>query len=172
MTLADSFESSCTQTDPDPPEDALPNNDFDQYSPSDFLETQGAPESDTHHLKYICAWEEIHALIGREIQVGDGRDKIAWKVVPGVFQDDMEELIESQEKTKGVFDVFADSEGNEKKIFECFQSLWPGDFFEDLESLNHVFQKINMERKKKYQKPFRLVTRSEFITFHALIIAS
>ena len=73
---------------------STPNNNFDYNSPSDFLETWLDENAFNHRRYYDEAWSQSHGLFGKEVEVGEGQDKIKWKVVPGVFDDDMKQIIE------------------------------------------------------------------------------
>ena len=72
---------------------------------------------------------------------------------------------------------------NERSVptkFECcendynasFWSLWPTKIDDDVERLNKVITLDNIIRKKNYQRPIRVVTKKEFVIFHALMIGA
>ena len=80
-----------------------PNNDF-CFTQDDFLPVAGILPALTHEDKYKEAQSHIESLNGMKIKVGSWNEKIEWKVVPRVFEDDMADTIkaekESFEKTK------------------------------------------------------------------------
>lgn len=157
---------------------SLPNNDFDQHSASDFIETlqdiETLREKDKnyYHKRFMDSWDKINSLVGKEVIVGKDEEQIKWKVVPGVFRDDLYFYLREHdiEQEKGNLH-FVDDSATES-LFGCLKYLWPGGLKTDLQALNECIRVLNMERKKRYQKPMRVVDESEFIVFHALLIAA
>ena len=80
---------------------SAPNNDF-CFTEADFVNTVTNNETNKvvrHQAKHSKAWEEIKSLEGEEFLCGSGEDKILWKVVEGVYEDEMTSQI-AQENTK------------------------------------------------------------------------
>ena len=74
---------------------SAPNNDF-CFTEANFVNTVNTDETNKvvrHQAKHSRAWEEIKSLEGEEILCGSGEDKILWKVVEGVYEDEMASLI-------------------------------------------------------------------------------
>ena len=113
---------------------------------NDFLPVAGTSPALTHEDKYKKAQEHIESLNGKKIKVGSGREEIEWKVVPGVFQDDMADTIRAEmeafEKNRLKFvDEFPNK-------FDLLLKMWPGDFWDDFHKLNQYIEERNIERKK------------------------
>ena len=117
-----------------------PNNDF-CFTEHDFLPLAGPSPALTHEDKYKKAQEHIESLNGRKIKVGSGTEEIEWKVVPGVFQDDMADTIRAE---KEAFEKnrlnFVDDFPNK---FDLLLKMWPGDFWKDLDILNEYIEDNN-----------------------------
>ena len=55
---------------------------------------------------------------------------------------------------------------------DVFWKLWPQGMEDDREKLNMKITLENVKNKQNYKRAIRVVTRSEYIIFHALLIAS
>ena len=144
-----------------------PNNDF-CFTQDDFLPVAGSSPALTHKDKYKETQSHIESLNGTKLKVGSGNEEIEWKVVPGVFEDDMADTIKAE---KEAFEKsrlkFVDDFPNK---FDLLLKMWPGDFWDDLNNLNKYIEERNIERKKQLQRVYREVSKHEFITFHMLFI--
>ena len=69
---------------------SAPNNDF-CFTEADFDNTLTNVRNEVvrHQAKHSMAREEIKSLEGEEILCASGEDKIVWKVVEGVYDDEM-----------------------------------------------------------------------------------
>ena len=98
------------------------------------------------------------------MSVGTGDDAIDWRVVHGVFEDKMSEIInvqsQAQERNKLNF-----IENTTQFKYNLFVPLWPGDFWNENKLLNGTIVDYN-----KTRRVIRIVTKAEFIVFHALLI--
>ena len=150
-------------------DNAAPNNDF-CFTTDDFLPVSGSPEFLFHQGKLSQARAHIESLNGKVVTEGKGEEAIEWRVVPGVFQDDMKEIIEAEEEAFENQELEYVSEDRSLTKLDLFLTMWPGNFWEDFEEVNNVVKKMNIERKKKFQKVYREVSKKEFLTFHALFI--
>ena len=148
-----------------------PNNDFDQHSASDFIETlQDEKLHDAkkqyHRKRFMEAWDKIHSLVGREVSVGKDIEEIKWKVVPGAFRDDLcFYLIEHDcESEKGNLNFVHDVHVTDS-MFGCLKYLWPGDMKEDLDTLNECVKELNIERKKNIRRRCGLWMKQSSLIF-------
>ena len=151
---------------------SAPNNDF-CFTEADFTLTNNAKnEVERHQAKHSMAWEEIKSLKGEEILCGSGDNKIVWKVVEGVYDDEMG-LVIKQEKQKYDDGGLSLMVGDMPTSFiSCFMKMWPVNFWEDLRRLNDAITVNNVERKKNFQKPIKRVNKYEYLRFLALLIAA
>ena len=109
------------------------------------------------------AWREIKSLKGEEILCGSGEDKIVWKVVEGVYDDEMG-LVIKQEKQKYDDGGLSLMVGDMPTSFiHCFMKMWPVNFWEDLRWLNDAITVNNVERKKNFQKLIKRVNKYEYL---------
>ena len=154
------------------------------FTESDFLETQNMHNESMKHVStYNEAWRQIREMKGKEIVCESGKKnkdgKVVWKIVEDVDEDVFREI---REYEVGLFDkknvpLFVNDsidptlEGGDD-YNNTFWRLWPASIDNDLDRLNEAIRKDNVERKKKFQRPIRTVTKAEFIIFHALLIGS
>ena len=95
------------------------------------------------------AWDKIHALVGKEVPVGKDSEEIKWKVVPGVYRDDLCFYLNKHdyEKEKGNLNFVHDVDATDS-LFGCLKYLWPGDMKDDINKLNECITELNLEQKK------------------------
>ena len=80
-------------------DDLHPNNDF-CFTEADFLEAvSNINTASKYHKVRSDAWNKIHDLVGKEIEVKSSKKdgSIKWKVVPGVFDDEFTKRREQEE---------------------------------------------------------------------------
>ena len=78
-----------------------PNNDF-CFTNVDFLplENSASNKAICHHKERNQAWYHIQSLTENVVPVGTGDDAIDWKVLHGVFEDEMAEIINVQSQAQ------------------------------------------------------------------------
>ena len=144
----------------------LPNNDF-CYGEEDFL-SEERRETKRHWDRSREAWEEIRSLKGHEELVESSKDgKVIWRVVDNVDVDDLKEI---KEREMSSLKEISFVRGGQRRRIELFWSLWPTNIDDDVEKLNEALVSYNRERKEKYQRVMKHVTKSEFYVFIALLI--
>ena len=154
-------------------DEVVPNNNF-CHNESDFVPEMQSNINEVlrHQQRNRNAWLAIEELEGKEVIVGSGAGTISWTVVRGSFHSDLQKEVEEQqdlyEKSELTFlDPFPDT------ILGIFQRLWPSDnFWDDLNILNESITKMNMIRKKKFQKPIKVVSKPEYLRFLAIFIVA
>ena len=146
---------------------SAPNNDF-CFTLEDFLPLPDNAAGMRHRQVYAKAQEHIEALNGRIVEVGKGDECIRWKVVTGVFEDELKDTLKAEGDAYEMqkLHYFDDSPNK----FDMLLKLWPGDFWDDYKALNEYIEEVNVDRKKQLQKVYRSVSKSEFVIFHALFI--
>ena len=152
---------------------SAPNNDF-CFTEADFVNTVTNETNEVvrHQAKHSQAWEKIKSLKGEELLCGSGDDKILWKIVEGVYEDEMTSRI-TQEKRSYDDGGLSLMVGDMPTSFvNCFMKMWPVNFWEDLSQLNDAITANNVERKKNFQKPIKRVNKYEYLRFLALFIAA
>ena len=164
---SDKFDDSVTTSDGSM---FAPNNDF-SFTNANFLPLKNSTSNKAicHHKERNQAWYHIQFFTGNVVSVGTGDDAIDWKVVHGVFEDEMAEIInvQSQAQERNELNFI---ENTTQFKYDPFTSLWLGDFWNDYKLLNEVIKDYNETRKKKLQKVIQIVTKAELIVFHALLI--
>ena len=100
--------------------------------------------------------------------------KCEWTVVENVTEDVFESVRKQEEelyKTEYCA-VFDEDDGfREESYNNSFWFLWPETIDNDLEKLNKIIENSNVKQKENYQRPIQVVSKREFITFHALLVA-
>ena len=187
--------------DDDPASDAgpqdpvsLPNNDF-CFTEDDFLESvTGMNDATRHRGVWHDAWKKITELEGKEIECNNAKDgKVVWKVIKECDEDAFRYIREREIKmcVDKKFDPLipqerepTDTTGSESDTAstvsdkktddyqDVFWKLWPQGMEDDLEKLNMKITAENVKNKQSYKRVIRVVTRAEYIIFHALLIAS
>lgn len=162
-------------------QEGLPNNDF-CFTEADFLETRNQMNDATRHQgSHNEAWDTIRSLVGTEVQTTSSKyGNLKWVVVPSTsISDDEFETIRKAElqclKEKVVplkSLVDRNKFGDENDFNATFWSLWATSVDDDVEKLNDIITLDNVRRKENYQRAIRLVTKREYITFHALLIGA
>ena len=159
-------------------EDSTPNNDF-CFTEADFLESQTQMNDATRHLStYKTTWDKIKDLEGTEVESKNAKDgSIKWKVVAS--ESVTEDLFTDVRNKEHAFmdakllpvkseEDFDNSDGFAK----IFMKLWPNDMEVDRMRLNKVIAIENVKRKGNYQRAIKIVSTSEYIVFHALMIGA
>ena len=154
------------------------------FTESDFMETQNMHNESMKHVStYNEAWRQIREMEGKEVvskgSIKSGDGQVVWKVVDTVEEDVFREIRAHEIElfnTKSV-PLFVNDDidltlkcGDDYS--DIFWRLWPASIDNDLNKLNEGISKDNVERKKKFQRPIRTVTKAEFIIFHALLIGA
>ena len=129
-----------------------------------------------HQGVYQEAWGKIKALEGTVVPCSSAKDgTVEWKVVEKVTKDDFAEVRESEEKLyneeycTALKDIAVGEKGN---YSDLFWHLWPGNLNDDISAINAAIMKENICRKSRYQRPIRVVSKEEYVTFHALLIGA
>ena len=161
--------------------EGLPNNDF-CFTEADFLETRNQMNDATRHQgTFHEAWSAIRALEGREVMTTSSKfGDLIWTVVPSTSlnEDKFAEIRQNELRSmkEKVIPIRTDDDSNkftsESDFNAAFWSLWPVTIDEDVLKLNEIIVRDNRKRKENYQRPIRLVSQKEFITFHALLIGA
>ena len=103
-----------------------PNNDvcFTIFLP---LENSTSNKAIGHHEERYQTWYHIQSLTGNVVSVGTGDDAIDWKVVHGVFEDQMAEIInlQSQAQERNELNFI---ENTTQFKYDLFKTIWPVDF--------------------------------------------
>ena len=181
MTIENAAMVPLDANDQEETQEGLPNNDF-CFTEADFLETRNQMNDATRHQgSYNEAWDIIRNLVGEEIQTTSTKyGNLKWKVVPSTSILDDEFEMTRKEESQSLKErivplksaVDRNKFGDENDFNATFWSLWPTSVDEDVENLNEIISLDNVRRKENYQRPIRLVTKQEFITFHALLIGA
>ena len=154
----------------------LPNNDF-CFTPADFIETRNESSAATRHASvYNSAWNRIKQLVGQTVESKSSKGNVVWTIVDAVEDDVFKlrrgvELQRFKEKFCPVIDeerVFHDSED----LSKAFWKLWPANIDSEVEKVNKLIDKTNRDNKETYKRQFKQISKSEFVIFHALLIAA
>ena len=154
----------------DPNNEDNPNNSDVAGLFSDFACDDNPPTTTNQHKcrhtrSYRQAWEKIKSLEGRTVDVGQGADKIKWRVV--------EEVLESCVPEDGYCGVKPEFGFGKMSMADAFLLLWPGDMWGQLETLNKILvDVINVDRKKRNLRATKIVSKKELLTFISLVIAA
>ena len=153
-----------------------PNNDF-CFTEEDFLEQRNDMNDATRHQgTYQGVWSEIRAMVGEEVETKSSKDgNIVWKIVESVTDDDFNEIRKKEEAhiQKSYYSVYDElEEFSEEDYNKSFWSIWPADPKDDIKKMNAIIEYENIGRKENFQRVIRVIKKSEFIIFHALIIAA
>ena len=186
-------DDNVSDEDLDPPSDDDHEEEEAQIGPSDhpsqvfteadFLESQNMNnESMRHMTTYHDAWRKIKDLVGTEVVCTSGSrnsdGQVVWKVVEVVKDDAFKQIRDSElklfkdKKIGWLSDNDSDAEEDACDYNNAFWRLWPSKIEEDVKKLENIINKENVERKRRYQRPIRTVTKAEFIVFHALLIGA
>ena len=184
--------------DDDPASEAdpqsLPNNDF-CFTEDDFLESvTGMNDATRHRGVWHNAWKKITELEGKEIECNNAKDgKVVWKVIKECDEDAFRYIREREIKmiVDKSFDPLIPQERESTDITgsetntastvskkkpddynDVFWLLWAQHMENDREKLNTKIAEENVKNKLTYKRVIRLVTRAEYMFFHALLIAS
>ena len=65
-----------------------------------LLESSTSNKANYHHKERNQAWYHIQSLTENVVPVGTGDDAIDWKVLHGVFEDEMAEIINVQSQAQ------------------------------------------------------------------------
>ena len=153
---------------------STPNNDF-CFTQEDFLEAQSGHNDATRHRSRIQeVWNEIKKLEGEEITVESAKDgKIVWKVVTAVTSDEMTPIIKREEEFSKIHTThFQGDVSSYPSLQDAFWSFWCEDMDREIERLTVIVVNENIERKRRFQRSIKIVTKAEFMIFHALIIGA
>ena len=158
----------------------LPNNDF-CFTHEDFLENtlwnnNASRTAQRHAGAYNSAWREIKALVGQTVESKSSKGNALWTIVEDVeddcfFDRRMAEMKLFREKFSPATNedrVFHDSDD----LSKAFWKLWPVDVDDEVEKLNKLIDETNRENKETYRRQYKHASKSEFLTFHALLIAA
>ena len=153
---------------------AMPNNDF-CFTPEDFIEAQSGHNDATRHRSRIQeVWNEIKNLEGEEITVASGKyGKVVWKVVSVVTNDEMTPIIKREEEfLRTQTTHFQGDTSSYPSLQDAFWSFWCEDVDKEIEKMTVIVTKENIERKRRFQRAIKIVTKAEFMIFHALMIGA
>ena len=154
----------------------LPNNDF-CFTPEDFIETRAESNVATRHAgAYSKAWNDIKALIGETVESRSSKGNVQWTIVDAAEEDHFcqrrtAELLYFKEKFSPSVNgdiVFH----NLDDLSIAFWKLWPGNVDLEVEKVNKIIDQQNHENKETYKRQYKQVSKSEFLVFHALLIAA
>ena len=98
-----------------------------------------------------------------------------WTVIEECNEDIFEEVREKEEKlyeTKNFYNIVDNNDVKEEDYNKSFWFLWPETVDNDLNKLNGIVDKDNIQRKEEYKRTIKKVSKHEFYTFHALVIAA
>ena len=157
-------------------EEVAPNNDF-CFTEEDFIATQTELNDATRHIaSRRKAWNEIKAMKGKVVCCNNAKDgKCEWTVVENVTEDVFESVQKQEEelyKTEYCAVLDEDDDFWEESYNNSFWFLWPETIDNNLEKLNKIIENSNVKQKENYQRPIQVVSKREFITFHALLVAA
>ena len=119
-----------------------------------------------HQERYRLAWKKIKQLTGTEIKVGKSNDEISWKVVVSCELDKIGHERTKRADLKNHFRIMGD-------LGEAMENFWSGDMWAKLENMNNAIEKqINKPRRVLCQRTIKLLSKSDLLTFIALIIGA
>ena len=152
-----------------------PNNDF-CWTEADFIQQYTDMNDATRHRGVLSdSWKKIHELEGHTVEVENRTEgKVVWKVIKECVADEFadvrayeQELFDSEEFNVGKESINTDWDYN-----KSFWYLWGGTIDEDVSIINESIMSENRVRRDKYQRPIRILSKSEYVTFKALLIAA
>ena len=129
-----------------------------------------------HQANRNTAWATIKELKGEVVECSNTKDGMCkWTVVESVEEDIFESVREKEEKlydTNHLAVIDPDKMFSEEDYSKSFWFLWPETIDKDLQTLCSIIEKDNIQRKAEYKRVIKMVRKSEFVCFHALMIAS
>ena len=154
--------------------ESAPNNDF-FFTEEDFLRASTEMNDATRHQGiYSDTWKKIKELEGHEEVCQSSADgRVVWKVVPSVTADVFKDIREYEEnlfkdRQFGVYkDATEDCDYN-----KAFWAFWPSSITDDIKKLEDVINEENQARKERYQRPIKIVSSREYVTFIALLLGA
>ena len=163
-------------TNQDTEESDHPNNDF-CFTEADFIETRTAMNDAMRHQgTHTTTWTAIKALKGEVVETRNAEyGNCIWTVIEECNEDIFEEVREKEEtlyQTKNYYNIVDNNDVTEEDYNKSFWFLWPETVDTDLNKLNGIVDSDNMRRKEEYKRTIKKVSKPEFFTFHALIIAA
>ena len=99
--------------------------------------------------------------------------KVVWKVVSAVTNDEMTPIIKREEdylRTQTTH--FQGDTSSYPSLQDAFWSFWCEDVDKEIEKMTVIVTKENIERKRRFQRAIKIVTKAEFMIFHALMIGA
>jgi len=130
-----------------------------------------------HLSKWHDSWKIINELEGDESVCQNTADgKVAWKFISECDEDIFESMhMRELEVTKNMFnpmikDESKYSEPNDPDYCDCYWGIRPASVDKDLEKMNEVICEDNTKNIQSYKRSIRLVTKDEYLIFHALMI--
>ena len=73
---------------------------------------------------------------------------------------------------KNFYNIIDNNDVKEEDYNKSFWFLWPETVDIDLEKLNGIVDNDNIRTKEEYERTIKRVSKPDFLTFHALIIAA
>ena len=136
-----------------------------------------------HKKKFNDTWNEINKLVGKEIEFSTSKDgSIVWKVVPSesVTLDQFSKIRQNEESIfNRTFSILKhdnellENTSDQYDLSKLFWKMFPSiNIADDIVKINEAIETANSERKKNFQRTIKKVTKSEYITFIALVIGS
>jgi len=163
-------------TNQDTEESDHPNNDF-CFTEADFIETRTTMNNAMRHQgTHTTTWTAIKALKGEVVETRNAEyGNCIWTVIEECNEDIFEEVREKEEKlykTKNFYNIVDNNDVKEEDYNKSFWFLWSETVDNDLNKLNGIVDKDNIQRKEEYKRTIKKVSKHEFYTFHALMIAA
>ena len=154
----------------------LPNNDF-CFTPEDFLEIRAESNAAMRHAgAYSNAWNEIKALTGETVESKSSKGNVQWTIVDAVEEDHFRERRAAElhyVKEKLCLSVNGDRAFRDSNdLSKAFWKLWPVNVDLEVEKVNKLIDMQNQDNKETYKRQYKQVSKSEFLIFHALLIAA
>ena len=161
---------------PDTEESDHPNNDF-CFTEADFIETRTAMNDAMRHQgTHTTTWTAIKALKGEVVETRNAEyGNCSWTVIDECNEDIFEEVREKEEllyKKQNFYNIIDNDDAKDEDYSKLFWFLWPETVDNDLDKLNGIVDKNNIQRKEEYKRTIKKVSKHEYITFHALMIAA
>ena len=129
-----------------------------------------------HQSKHSLARDKIKNIIDKEVKCSSSGDgNLTWKVVEGVYDDELQKIRIEEEKIffqRGCSPMKNAGGEDELDYNKGFWALWPFTIEEHVAKINEVLTKVNLDRKEKYQRPIKFVSKKELAKFYALILAA
>lgn len=158
-----------------------PNNDF-CFTEADFLETRNQMNDATrHHGSYHAAWDRIQSLEGQVVETTNSKfGNMKWTVVKSdSITDDVFKIRRKEEVRSLEENILPMREEDDTNTFTdqtdfnaSFWCMWPTSIEDDLDKLNEAIVLDNENRRQNYQRVIRMVSKVEYIKFHALLIGA